>query len=122
MPADYRIDRSKRIAFSRAWGLFTDQELADNRAALFSDPAFEPDMAQLYDFTGVTEARISSAAIRRLAPTSPFAATARRALVVSTDEVFGMARMYAILSGREELIQVFRDRASALRWLEAPDA
>jgi hypothetical protein len=49
----------------------------------------------------------------------PAAPTARRAIVVSSDVAFGMARMYSILSGREELIQVFRDRSSALRWINA---
>ena len=119
MPADYRIDPTRRIAYSRAWGILTDQDLAGNRAALFADPAFELDMPQLYDFSGITEIRVTPAAIRHLAPTSPFGQTARRALVVPTEEAFGMARMYAILTGHEELIQVFRDRESAIRWLES---
>ena len=118
MPADYRIDRSQRVVYSRAWGVLTYQELADNRAALFRDPAFEPDLAQLYDLTGVTDFEVSSMALLRHAMSSRFAPTARRAVVASRDETFGMARMYSILIGREELIQVFRDRASAMRWLD----
>ena len=119
MPADYRIDRLKGVVYSRAWGVLTDQDLADNRAALFADPAFEPDLAQLYDFTDVSAIKVTSAALQRLALTSRFAPVALRAIVVSTDEAFGMARMYSILSGREETIQVFRDRESAVRWLES---
>ena len=118
MPADYRIDRLKGVVYSRAWGVLTDQDLEDNRAALFADPAFEPDLAQLYDFSQVSALRVTSAALQRLAPTSRFAPLARRAIVVGTDEAFGMARMYAILTGREEWIRVFRDRESATRWLE----
>jgi len=118
MPADYRIDRSERVVYSRAWGVLTDQDLADNRAALFADPAFEPDLAQLYDFTDVTEVKVSSMALLRLSLTSRFAPTARRA-AVSSDVAFGMARRYSILSGREQLIQVFRDRSSAIQWLNS---
>ena len=118
MPADNRIDRSKRLVYSRAWGVLTDQDLTSNRANLFADPAFEPNLDQLYDFTDVTEVKITSEARLRMALTSRFAPTSRRAVVVSSDEAFGMARMYSILSGHEELIQVFRDRASAMRWLD----
>ena len=117
MPADNRIDRSERIVYSRAWGIVTDEDLADNRAALFADPAFEPGLAQFYDFTDVTEFKVSSMALLHLSLTSRFAPTARRAVAVSSDLVFGMARMYAILSAREEVIQVVRDRPSAVQWL-----
>ena len=122
MPADNRIDRSKRIVYSRAWGVLTDEDLKSNRAALFADPGFEPNLSQLYDFTNVTEVRITSEALLSLAMTSRFSPTSRRAVVVSSDEAFGMARMYSILSGREELIQVFRDRASAMQWLDSGNA
>jgi hypothetical protein len=122
MPADYRIDRSERVIYSRAWGVLTDQELAANRAALYADPDFEPDLAQLYDFTDVTEVQITSPALRELASTTRFSPDARRAVVVSTDVAFGMARMYSIVSGREGFIQVFRDRASAVQWLVSAGA
>lgn len=122
MPADNRIDRPERVVYSRAWGVLTDQELTANRAALFGDPAFEPDMAQLFDFTDVTEDRVTSGTLLHLALMSRFTSTARRAIVVSTDVGYGMARMYSMLSGREDVIHVFRDRASALRWLDSTTA
>jgi hypothetical protein len=36
---------------------------------------------------------------------------------VLRDVVFGVARMYAILSDREYAVEVFRDRGRAMRWL-----
>ena len=119
MPAEYRIERSRRMVLSRAWGCLTDAELTDNRAALFADAAFEPDMAQLYDFSGVTELKVTSETLRLFARTSRFSPRARRAMVVSSDAVFGMARMYAIMSDKEDQIQVFRDVASAMHWLDS---
>ncbi|HXY68777.1 MAG TPA: hypothetical protein VEH62_04975 [Gemmatimonadales bacterium] len=122
MPAEYRIDRSKRTVYSRAWGILMDQDLIDARSALFADPAFAPEFDQLYDFTEVAEVRVTSPVLLQLALSSRFSPTSRRAVVVSSDVAYGMARMYAILSGREETIQVFRDRAAAVAWLEAPRA
>jgi hypothetical protein len=118
VPGEYRIDKSERVVYSRAWGVFTDEDLAETRASLFTDPAFSPDFAIVIDLSDVTELRLTSRALLNLAMTSRFAPTVRRAIVVSSDVAYGMARMFAILTGREERVQVFRDRASALEWLE----
>jgi len=115
MPADHRIDLNDRIVYSRAWGILSDEDLLSNNVA--ADPAFAPDLRQLYDLTDVTEIAVTAAGLRALAATSRFAPTARRAIVVSSDVVFGMSRMYAIISGHEEWVRVFRDRAAALAWL-----
>jgi len=117
VPGEYRIDRSERVVYSRAWGVFTDADLAEIRAALFKDPAFNPDLAILIDLSDVTELKLTSRALLNLAMTTRFAPTVRRALVASSDVAYGMGRMFAILTGREERVQVFRDRASALEWL-----
>jgi len=117
VPSDYRIARSERVVYARAWGVFTNDELADTRAALEKDPAFDPAFALLIDLTGVTELRLTSPALLTLAMTSLFATTVRRAIVVSSDVAYGMARMFAMLSSREDMVQVFRDRAEALAWM-----
>ena len=119
MPAEYRIDRSKRLIHSRAWGVMTDQDLVANRTALFADPGFSPDFDQLYDLSEVTEVKVSSTVLLHLAMSSRFSPLARRAVVVTSDVAYGMARMYAMLTGHEDTIQVFRDRPSAVQWLEA---
>jgi hypothetical protein len=118
MPASFRIDPLNHLIFSRAWGVLTDQDLATNRHAMVLDPAFTPDSAQLYDFSEVTGIEVTPAGIRALARKSVFATTARRAIVVSNDVGYGMARMFAQLSNRdEEVFRIFRDRAEALPWL-----
>ena len=119
MPADYQIDRSRRVVHCRAWGVLTDQDLVDNRVALHADPVFEPNLAVLYDFTDVTEVNVTSATLRGLARGSRLAPTARQALIVSSEEAFGMARMYSIFGGNESQNRVFRDRASAEAWLDS---
>ncbi|HVO35497.1 MAG TPA: hypothetical protein VMT21_08035 [Gemmatimonadales bacterium] len=121
MPADYRIDASERIVYCRAWGVLTNHDLETHRAALYADPAFRPDLAQLYDFTAVTKLEITADALRNLAETTRFSPTARRALVASTDLAFGMARMYSLMT-QFEFVEVFRDEASAMRWLRSATA
>lgn len=120
MPANHRVDPANRVAYCRAWGAFTDDDLARVREALYADPSFTPDLAVLLDLTGVTDMNLSSQAVGDLARGSGFAPTARRAFVVTSDVAYGMARMFAIFTGHEDTVQVFRDHASAMRWLGLP--
>ena len=117
MPFDHRIDRAERVIYARAWGVLTDQDTIDLHAAMVADPAYAPGLARLYDLSGVTELQVSSGAVLRASLATAEAPNARRAIVVPSEVAYGMSRMFAILSGRDELIQVFRDRASAMRWI-----
>ena len=54
---------------------------------------------------------------------NPYGTGARRALVVTNDLVFGMARMYQILSDESpDEFEIFRKLDDALLWLEIIDA
>lgn len=124
MPAAYRIDASDGVVYSRAWGVLTDADISVNRTALTNDPLFTPRSSQLYDFSEVTALEVTASALRELARTSPFDLDARRAIVVPSDVAYGMARMYGLLSGREDSVfRIFRERAEAIAWLRsAPSA
>jgi hypothetical protein len=53
---------------------------------------------------------------------NPFWAGARRALVVTSDVVFGMARMYQILRDESpDELEIFREMDGALQWLGVDD-
>jgi hypothetical protein len=118
MPGGYTIDAARSLILSRAWDVLTGADLIRHARTLASDPGFKPDFNQLCDFRDVTEVRADAAAIRELAALNPFGSGARRALVVSTDVVFGMARMYQILTEpAPDVFEVFRDFDQALKWL-----
>jgi hypothetical protein len=54
---------------------------------------------------------------------TPFGAGARRAIVVGSDVVYGMARMYQILRDTApDHLEVFRDLASNVAWLGLTEA
>jgi hypothetical protein len=71
----------------------------------------------------VTDVQITVSTIREMVRLNPFGAGARRAVVITSDVVFGMARMYQILSddSPDELL-IFRKIDDALRWLWIADA
>ena len=118
MPSAYTIDQTRSIVLSRGWGVITEHELLAHARALAADPRFEPHFCQLADLRDVTSVQVTSATIRQLVHLSPFGAGARRALVGSTDIVYGMARMFQIMRDESpDDIQVFRDLDAALEWL-----
>jgi len=122
MPGGYSIDPARSLVLSRAWDVLSGADLSRHARTLASDPGFKPDFNQLCDFRDVTEVRADAAAIRELAALNPFGAGARRALVVSSDVVFGMARMYQILTETSpDEFEVFRDLDEALKWLGVAD-
>jgi hypothetical protein len=120
MPAEYRLDRESQIVFSRAWGKCTTEDFHAHGTRLLADADFSPDFRQLWDFSEVTESMSDFDTLARLAQTNVFSPTARRAIVAPTDAVFGVGRMFQMLreAKGETGIRVFRDRETAVRWLE----
>jgi hypothetical protein len=90
-----------------------------------NDPAFAPDLHQLFDLTEVTEVALTSEGIRLLASRDPFGAGAKRALVVAPGamEMFGMMRMFQILTDEhpDELRVQFDHIGEARSWLGLPE-
>jgi hypothetical protein len=122
MPAAYRLDLHFRVVWSRAWGVVTDEELDAHSRALRADPRFEPSFRQFQDLTDATEPRVTPAGLLLLAQINPFGKHARRAVVVASDVVYGLARMHEQLRNESgDDLRVFRDRADALAWLGLPE-
>lgn len=118
MPADYVIDAGRRTVFSRAWGRVTIEDVLGAQDLLRVDPAFEPDFRQLYDFTGATEIAVTPDAFRMIRLRDPFAAGARKAVVMGSHAAFGLGRMYELRHDLPESeFRVFRDPAEARVWL-----
>ncbi|MEI8014653.1 MAG: hypothetical protein WCH20_07410 [Nitrospira sp.] len=123
MPCAYTIDLARSLVLSRGWGEITDRELLAHVHALTADPRFARNFHQLADLRDVTDVRITASCIREMVRLNPYGTGARRALVVTNDVVFGMARMYQILSDESpDEFEIFRKLDDALRWLELIDA
>jgi hypothetical protein len=118
MPASYRIDHERRLVLSRAWGVFTPQDLFDHFARLATDPAFHPTYSQLVDLRDVERTELTPPIIRRHALERLFDRTAQRALVVSSPYHYELARIYAAFAEyASQNVRVFRDMHDAEEWL-----
>src|SRR5260221_12834333 len=119
MPTSYKIDQARRLVLSEGSGLLPMPDLLAHQDNPAGDPDFSADYSQLYDLTQVTDVEVTPNDLRRLAQRSVFLPNARRAVLVSSDVVFGLSRMFEMF--RESLgetgIRVFRDHAEATAWV-----
>lgn len=118
MPSAYVLDEARSLLLSRAWGVFTDRDLSAHLDAFTNDPQFRPNFDQLADLREVTSVAITSSGIRDQVRENPFGPGSRRALVVSSDAAYGMARMFQTLHEESAApVEIFRDFDAALAWL-----
>ena len=120
MPVRSVIYREHRLVVTIEEGRVTFEDMLANQDRLLNDPDFDPNFNQLSDATLATDTDLSEHNVRMLYQRRVFSASSRRAVVAPTDFAFGMARMlqaYLELSGTAHPVKIFRDRASALRWL-----
>ncbi|HEY1719280.1 MAG TPA: hypothetical protein VGH42_13435 [Verrucomicrobiae bacterium] len=115
------IDADKRIAIATVTGEITVAEVRADMARLAAEPGYAPDMPGIVDMRGAT-AGLTSDELRQIADViknSPKAVNgARRALLVSTDLMYGLYRMFAAFAsdGTTEF-RVFRDEKLARAWI-----
>lgn len=123
MPADYTIDKERRLVLSTGTGYLSKEDVLGHMDRISSDPDFDPTFSQLLDFTEVTEIGFGPQEVREFAERNIFAPRARRAFLVQNDLHFALARMFEIhreLRG-ESGIAVFRNMDEAMDWISAGD-
>ncbi|HET7535685.1 MAG TPA: hypothetical protein VFJ90_04475 [Candidatus Didemnitutus sp.] len=117
MPTDYVIDVPRRVIFSTTTGNSSLQEIKEHHTRLMQDPSFAPSFNQLLDLRQLEGHNATTADLMALAERNVFGAGSRRAIVVSQDVHYGLARMFEMMRQGEEEIMVFRDIAEARQWL-----
>jgi hypothetical protein len=124
MPIRSVIYKEQRLVVTIEEGRVTFEDMSANQDRLLNDPDFDPEFNQLSDATLATESDLSPTNLTSLYARKVFSANASRAVVAPTDFAYGMARMlqtFVELSKNGPLVEVFRDRASALKWLGVPE-
>ncbi len=114
MPGSYLIDVRRGTVFSRGWGVLTDAEIVGHAESLRSNVRFDPGFRQIVDFRDLSEMRATGAGVHAVAQNNPFRCDARRALMVVTDEAFGLARMF------ELFMEADAPRSSGSAWNKTP--
>lgn len=118
MSCSYSIDLARSLVLSRGWGVLTDGELLAHVRALTIDPRFVPNFHQLADLRDVADVEVTPPTVKEMARLNPYGNGSRRAVVVTSDLLFGMARMYQILRDEPgDELEIFRKMDDALRWL-----
>ena len=121
MTVQYQIDRSIRRITTRAFAEVTIEEVLEHFDELLADPSYEPGLDALLDLVdcetllGIDQLR--SVAGRVTADLSSLR-FGRLAIVVVSDALFGMVRMFHTFSEAAfSDAQIFRDHDQALQWL-----
>jgi len=115
----HEIDPARKLIQTTVTGVITPAEADAFYRALRADPAFDPTFSELMDTTQADSSQMSSGKIRDSANRSPYVGTSRRAILVGSNLAFGLARLYSThvdINGGP-LVNVFRKREEALRWL-----
>lgn len=121
MGANYIIDRSTRTVFVTVSGQIDLAEIAEVGRRLREDPGFDPAFQELLDLEEMAPPDLHYPDLYLMAhEIDPFPATSRRALVAPGALAFGLARMYQMIHGDDNIL-VFRSRPEALRWLGLAD-
>ena len=122
MPAEFRLDHGKRLVESRAVGVLTGTDLLEHMVAirtLFEDGTLDATWSQLADFTEVTAVgEPLGYAVPDLARSNPWPRECRRVIIAPMTAIFGLSRMYQLLTGDpDQSIAIVRTRAEALELL-----
>jgi hypothetical protein len=122
MTIQYQIDRSIRRITTRAFAEVTIEEVLEHFDELLADPSYEPGLDALVDLVDC-ETLLGIDQIRSVAEHTTADLSSLRfgrlAIVVVSDALFGMVRMFHTLSEAAfSDAQVFRDRDQALQWLD----
>lgn len=123
MPLAFAIEATAGIVTLTYTGDPSFDEWASTMDEVLQDPAFRPGYGLLLDRTQLTrapDAEYIQRVVQYMRTHAPQLGGGRVANLVSSDVAYGMARMAQTLLDRSSGTgQVFRDRAEALKWLQA---
>ena len=114
------VDVQRKLVITTATGVIGDDDLREARRDLLADPLFDASFDRLWDFSGVTEERVSDALIADLVATSPSRPQVFRAVVcVTPGPAAKVLRLVTASRALDRQIAVFPDRGAAEGWIEA---
>jgi hypothetical protein len=122
MTIQYRIDASINRITTQVFGEVSIDEVFAHFDELVADPSYETDLDALLDLTDCrtlgefVEIRMVAARVTADHSSLRFG---RMAIVVASEALFGILRMFHTLSESAFTeAQIFRDRDEALQWLD----
>jgi hypothetical protein len=119
MPATYAIDKQRRLVITTVSGQLTLADALAHQNKILKDSDFDPSFSQLIDLTRASGSDLEARDIRKMAERKIFSPESRRAIVASSNLLYGFGRMFEILreGAGESGIRIFRDLDEAVDWL-----
>jgi len=119
MPVVLKIDPHRRVVHSTFYGKISDAELLGHGKRIASDPDFNPQFADIVDFSDVTDPAITESAIAALAanPTL-FSSSAMHIVIAPAAVMFRLGRKFKELAqSSRPNFHVVKTRAEAYQIL-----
>lgn len=110
------IDPDRNVVFTTATGVLTDDDLAVGVRTAYQDPQFHSELNGFFDYSGVTDWKVSNDFLIMLAAKRRFSAATRTAIFVRGSLGYGMTRVYQTWVDDGQ-VKIFEDRAEAVKWL-----
>ncbi len=99
MPVVLKIDPHRRVVHSAFYGKINDAELLGHRTRIASDPDFNPQFADIVDFSDVTDPAITESAIAALAANpSLFSSSAMHIVIAPAAVMFRLGGKFKDLA------------------------
>ncbi|HSK46201.1 MAG TPA: hypothetical protein VLA83_20190 [Candidatus Binatia bacterium] len=119
MPVVLKIDPHRRVVHSAFYGRITDAELLGHHKRIAADPDFNPEFADIVDFSDVTDPAITESAISELAANpSLFSSSAIHIVIAPAAVVFQLgARFRELAKWSRPNFYVVKTRAEAYQLL-----
>jgi len=118
---NYRILPENRLIVFSNWGVTSLEEIFDLSRNLWSDPEISESYDAILDNTHLEEPFTSKEIYKLIESRDALKWTTGKLAVISPDDVvFGLSRMHEMMSENKSpsTIRVFRDKSSALKWLD----
>lgn len=112
----YVIDQARGLVTVVFSGEISATDVAEYLVTLRDDPEYRREFSEFVDLSEVQRSSINAADFERLGGLDPFSKASRRAFVAPQDSLFGMCRMYELVSELPNL-RAFRTHAEAMEWL-----
>jgi hypothetical protein len=122
MPVTVTVDAQRRLTITVGEGVVTDEDLFRAREQVVADPNFAPSFDRIWDFSAVTDARVSEAVIARLVASSPNSDRPICRAVVASERAAPLKAVLEFINRTRQAnrrIAVFPDFASAEKWIAA---
>ena len=120
MPVTVTIDPERRLTITTGEGVVTDEEFLRARDQLLANPAFDPAFDRIWDFSAITEARVSEAVVAQLIATSPNSERPISRAVVVSERATPMKYILDFMNRVRQTnrrIAAFPDRDRAEKWI-----